>query len=91
MNNLELKLRLTAPDMYGFCGRDNHPGPEMVGEVLTVLTMTRVSSETGMPEETGDLQFFHCLRAPGTTARPNQSLVDVFDFEVELVSAEPVQ
>ena len=87
MNNLDLKLRIVAPDMFGWCGRDYHPKTSMVGEEVTVLSMTRVNDD-GMPDDFGDLQLFHCLRAPGSQG---PSLVDVFDFEVELVSAEPVQ
>jgi hypothetical protein len=88
VNNLDLKLRIVAPDMFGWCGRDFHPTREMIGETVTVLAMNRYNVEDGMPDDLGDLQLFHCLRAPGSQG---PSLVDVFDFEVELVSAEPVQ
>jgi hypothetical protein len=84
-------LRITSVDMNGFCGRDHHPVPAMIGELVTLIGCAPVYSPAEVDEFRAEfteadadaaarLMLYTCRRADG-------SLVELVDFEVEVLSA----
>jgi hypothetical protein len=82
------KVRVVDVDMFGYCGRENHPTKADIGTVLRVLKVETLDSD-GMPIAdlsridrmlafvTDDLSaVYYCSRPDGTP-------VDMMDFEIE--------
>lgn len=79
---MAINLRIRSVDMNGFLGRENHPEPEMKGEVVRLVGVS-VEPPADWELEDGEerLDVYTCRRADG-------SLVDLMEFEVEVVDTK---
>jgi len=68
-----INLRIVNVDMNGFCGRDYHPEPTMVGEVVVV---ERSFVDGPYDDEDVPVRVYECRRANGAR-------VDLVEFEIE--------
>jgi hypothetical protein len=75
-----MRLKIVSVDMDGFCGRDFHPDPAMVGDVVTVRRsfLERLDDDDDGANAESAIRVYETERGDG-------SRVDLIEHEIEFV------
>jgi hypothetical protein len=82
---LKIFVKIASVDMYGFNGRDFHPTPDMVGQLVRVIEMETFSTYGG--SETYQVFSGFIVDANGDDTDVQVQLID---FELESKHGIPV-